>query len=186
MFLVSSSVHVETPEGERIGEVNMNWHMWRRRYSLYVQKEQFAEVNSGFLAVDFDMRDMDGKKMASVNKDFTGFARELFTDARQYVLRMDPSYGLSHDANLVNDANTINLGQEEYSDTKMGQRERAVVLAAALAIDFGMFLSKKSSGWLDVQAALSLIVEVRLIDTNCLLPPCLFFFSACARMVALS
>lgn len=163
MFLVSSSVHVETPEGERIGEVNMNWHMWKRRYSLYVQKEQFAEVNSGFLAVDFDMRDMDGKKVASVNKDFTGFARELFTDARQYVLRMDPSYGLSHDANLVNDANTINLGQEEYSDTKMGQRERAVILAAALAIDFGMFLSfKKSSGRLGVQAALSLIVEAKL------------------------
>lgn len=137
MFLVSSSVIVETPEGELLGEVNMNWHLWRRRYSLYVQKAQFAEVNSGFLAVDFDMRDIDGKKIASVNKDFTGFARELFTDARQYVLRLDPSFGLDHDSNLVRDANTINLGGEEYSDFKMGKTERAVILAAAIAIDFG-------------------------------------------------
>lgn len=137
LFLISSSVLVETPNGELLGEVHMDWHMWRRRYSLFVDKEQFASVNSGFLAVDFDMRDVHGKKMASVNKDFTGFARELFTDARQYVLRLDPSYGLEHDANLVSDAQTINLGHEEYSDLKVEQRERAVILAAAIAIDFG-------------------------------------------------
>lgn len=142
LFLVSSSVLVETAEGELFGEVHMNWHLWRRRYSLYVDKEQFANVNSGFLAVDFDMRDIEEKKIASVNKDFTGFARELFTDARQYVLRMDPSFGLEHDANLVSDVNTVNLGHEEYSDMKMGQRERAVVLAAAIAIDFGKLATR--------------------------------------------
>lgn len=137
IFLISSSVLIETPNGELLGEVHMDWHLWRRRYSLFVDKEQFASVNSGFLAVDFDMTDADGMKIASVNKDFTGFARELFTDARQYVLRLDPSYGLEHDANLVSDAQTINLGHEEFSDLKMGQRERAVILAAAIAIDFG-------------------------------------------------
>lgn len=137
LFLVSSSVFVETPEGESLGEVHMNWHLWRRRYDLYVGKEQFASVDSGFLAVDFDMRDIDGRKLASVNKDFTGFAREIFTDARQYVLRLDPSFGFQSDGVLVSDAATLNVPDEEHSDVKLGPRERAVILAAAIAIDFG-------------------------------------------------
>lgn len=139
LFLVSSSVFVETPDGESLGEVHMNWHVWRRRYDLYVGKEQFATVDSGFLAVDFDMRDIDGRKLASVNKDFTGFARELFTDARQYVLRLDPSFGFESDGVLVNDSATLNHPEEEHSDVKLGLRERAVILAAAISIDFGMF-----------------------------------------------
>lgn len=122
-----------------LGEVHMNWHMWRRRYSLYVNKAQFASVNSGFLAVDFDMRDVDDKKIASVNKDFTGFAREIFTDARQYVLRLDPAYGIHHDGELIRDASTVDLQHEEYGEMKVGLRERAVILATAISIDFGMF-----------------------------------------------
>ncbi|CAN8070461.1 unnamed protein product [Agarophyton chilense] len=139
LYLISTSIFVETPEGEVIGEVHMNWHMWRRRYNLYVDKTQFAEVDSGLLAVDFDMRDVDGSKIASVNKDFTGFARELFTDARQYVLRLDPSYGLEHDESLVYDAATLNAAAGEHGAQKLAQRERAVILGAAIAIDFDYF-----------------------------------------------
>lgn len=137
MYIISTSMFVETPEGEVLGEVHMNWHMWRRRYGLFIDKTQFASVDSGFLAIDFDMRDVDGKKIASVNKDFTGFAREIFTDARQYVLRLDPSFGLDNVGELVSDAATVNVTAEDYSDMKMGHRERAVVLATAIAIDFG-------------------------------------------------
>lgn len=141
IYLISTSIFVETPDGHSIGEVHMQWHAWRRRYNLYKDKSQFASVDSGFLAVDFDMRDIQGKKLASVNKDFTGFAREIFTDARQYVLRLDPKYGLGTDGLLVNDASTVNVPEEkEYSALEMGHRERAIVLATAVAIDFGMFL----------------------------------------------
>lgn len=136
MYLFSTSIFIESAEGEVLGEVHMNWHMWRRRYNLYVDKAQFASVDSGFLAVDFDMRDIEGRKIASVNKDFTGFARELFTDARQYVIRMDPSYGLEHDATLVSDAATLGTSTEDLG-AKVGHRERAVILASAIAVDFG-------------------------------------------------
>eukprot|EP00178_Gracilaria_changii_P024082 TRINITY_DN726_c0_g1_i11.p3 TRINITY_DN726_c0_g1~~TRINITY_DN726_c0_g1_i11.p3 ORF type:complete len:478 (+),score=98.90 TRINITY_DN726_c0_g1_i11:4695-6128(+) len=139
LYLVSSSIFVETPQGEVLGEVHMHWHMWRRRYDLYVDKAQFARVDSGFLAVDFDMHDVDGNKIASVNKDFTGFARELFTDARQYVLRLDPSYGLEHDESLVYDAATVSPAVEPHASQKLAQRERAVILGAAIAIDFDYF-----------------------------------------------
>lgn len=115
----------------------MHWHLWRRRYNLYADKAQFASVDSGFLAVDFDMRDIHGKKIASVNKDFTGFAREIFTDARQYVLRLDPSFGLQSDGMLVSDAATVDLASEPLSDVELGHRERAIIMATAISIDFG-------------------------------------------------
>lgn len=143
LFLISSSIYVETPEGEQLGEVHMNWHLWRRRYELYVDKTQFATVDSGFLAVDFDMRDIDGRKLASVNKDFTGFAREIFTDARQYVLRLDPSFGFKSDGVLVSDAATVDTSEDIYSDEKLGPRERAVILATAVAVDFGTSILPK-------------------------------------------
>lgn len=147
LFLVSPSIFVESEQGERLGEVHMSWHLWRRRYDLFVDKSQFASVDSGFLAVDFDMRDVEGKKIASVNKDFTGFAREIFTDARQYVLRLDPSFGLSSDGILVRDASTVHVSDEVYSEVQLGLRERAVVLATAVAIDFGTFFIPVRSPW---------------------------------------
>eukprot|EP00181_Compsopogon_caeruleus_P003821 CAMPEP_0184690410 /NCGR_PEP_ID=MMETSP0312-20130426/31212_1 /TAXON_ID=31354 /ORGANISM="Compsopogon coeruleus, Strain SAG 36.94" /LENGTH=431 /DNA_ID=CAMNT_0027147901 /DNA_START=4150 /DNA_END=5445 /DNA_ORIENTATION=- len=100
-YFVSTSLFVESATGGDVfGEVHMNWHPWRRRYDLFVDKKQFARIDGGFLAVDFNMEDENGRLLASVNKDFTGLARELFTDARQYVVRMTPELDLFSDSNL--------------------------------------------------------------------------------------
>lgn len=136
-YMISSSMHVERPDGTPIGEIQMRWHVYRRRYDMYIDRTQFAFVDSGFLAVDFDMRDEENRKIASVNKDFTGFAREIFTDARQYVLRLDPSLGVDA-SGLVNDTNTM-VGPEDPSlaGAKLTMDQRAVLLATAISIDFG-------------------------------------------------
>lgn len=141
-YMISSAMYVERPDGSHIGEIQMRWHVYRRRYDMYVDKEQFAHVDSGFLAVDFDMRDEQERKIASVNKDFTGFAREIFTDARQYVLRLDPSMGVDA-SGLVNDTNTI-VGAEDptLAGAKLTVDQRAVLLATAISIDFGKLTRK--------------------------------------------
>mmetsp|Transcript_19772 Transcript_19772/g.78736 ORF Transcript_19772/g.78736 Transcript_19772/m.78736 type:complete len:248 (+) Transcript_19772:506-1249(+) len=146
--MVSTSMYVETLEGETMGEIHMDWHLYRRRYNLYVNKEQFARVDSGFLAVDFDMRDDQDKKMASVNKDFTGFGREIFTDARQYVVRLKADYSgedLSPDAlvqeNAKPDPNDI------FSDSsKLSINQKATILACAISIDFDYFSIHSRTG----------------------------------------
>lgn len=140
LYLISTSIQVQTADAEHLGEVHMHWHAWRRRYRLYTDRTQFANIDQGFLAVDFDMRDENGRKLASVNKDFTGLARELFTDARQYVLRMDPSVSLSADGELISDASTLSSPDEMLSKDGLGHRERAVIIATAICIDFGKWL----------------------------------------------
>lgn len=67
-----------------IGEAQQEWHPWRRRYNLFKHREgnfqQFARIDSGLWAWDFWLTDRDQRVMASINRNFTGFGRELFTD----------------------------------------------------------------------------------------------------------
>jgi uncharacterized protein YxjI len=115
---INSRIMISTPDDRLIGEVQQEWHLIRRRYNLFtieqpdlegMQKDskttalsterdlsgrglnrvQFAHIDGGFLALDFDMQDEEGQKLASVNRNFVGFARELFTDSGQYALRFD-------------------------------------------------------------------------------------------------
>ena len=62
-----------------------SWHLWRRRYDLFVQQKQFARVDGGFLAMEFEACDEDGIPLARVEKNWTGFGRELFTDANRMM-----------------------------------------------------------------------------------------------------
>jgi len=41
------------------------------------------------LSWDFTMADLNGNLIGSINRNFRGFGREIFTDTGQYVLRMD-------------------------------------------------------------------------------------------------
>lgn len=65
---------------------------------------QFARIDSGFLAWDFWLKDKQDRKfphtldlpkakrqglVASINRNFRGLGREMFTDTGQYVIRFD-------------------------------------------------------------------------------------------------
>lgn len=50
---------------------------------------QFARVDEPFLSWDFSLKAEDGRLIGSVNRNFAGFAREIFTDTGVYALRMD-------------------------------------------------------------------------------------------------
>ncbi|KAF9345945.1 hypothetical protein BGX34_004347 [Mortierella sp. NVP85] len=115
---INSRIMISSPDDRLIGEVQQEWHLVRRRYNLFtieqpdpetipkddqttaisaerdltgrgMNRQQFARIDGGFLALDFDMQDEQGRRMASVNRNFVGFARELFTDSGQYALRFD-------------------------------------------------------------------------------------------------
>ncbi|KAF9149436.1 hypothetical protein BG015_008763 [Linnemannia schmuckeri] len=115
---INSRIMISTPDDRLIGEVQQEWHLVRRKYNLFtieqpdpstIEKDvsttaiskdrnvggqgldrvQFAHIDGGFLALDFEMQDEQGRPMASVNRNFVGFARELFTDSGQYALRFD-------------------------------------------------------------------------------------------------
>ncbi|KIR78601.1 hypothetical protein I306_04529 [Cryptococcus gattii EJB2] len=91
----------EDPDSRLVGEAQQQWHPWRRRYNLFQSREsdtfrQFAKVDSGFLAWDFWLKEKDDRLLASINRNFRGIGRELFTDTVDfdYFSRHSGSGGL--------------------------------------------------------------------------------------------
>lgn len=92
-----------TPEGDPVldtfAEVQQRWHLWRRRYDLFLRAagtqrilsvadepqpepepdmfHQFARIDDGLLAWHFTLRDGAGNALANVNRAFRGFGREV-------------------------------------------------------------------------------------------------------------
>nr|KAJ3419446.1 hypothetical protein HK105_006947 [Polyrhizophydium stewartii] len=124
-WLLNSTITIRDGDDNIIGEAKQVWHLWRRKYDLFLGKRQFAIIDGGFWAWDFELRDESDGLLGSVNRNFVGFAREIFTDTGQYAVHMD---------------STPNLARPLSLD------ERAVMLATAISIDIDYFSRHSSSG----------------------------------------
>lgn len=85
-YLINSTMVIEDGEGAAVGEVQQRWHLWKRRYDLYLGRRQFAAIEGGLLAWDFELRDQAGQTLALIDRNFQGFGKELFTDAGKYAI----------------------------------------------------------------------------------------------------
>ncbi|ANB13314.1 Aim25p [Sugiyamaella lignohabitans] len=125
-----------------IGETKQQWHLFRRKYNLFLQSaeekdvyDQFGKVDAPFLAFSFPVVDREGAILGVVDRNWVGLGRELFTDTGVYVLRMDPS---SFDE--IRDIYP-NLGGPLTLD------QRAVMLGTAVSIDFDYFSRHSNRGY---------------------------------------
>lgn len=123
--LVNSRIFIYTANDDLVGEVQQRWNLVRRKYDLFVGTTQFASIDTPFLGWDFNLTDENGGTLGNVSRNFVGFAREIFTDTGEYVLRMDAVDGNSRGMTLD---------------------ERAVTLACAVSIDFDYFSRHSSHG----------------------------------------
>ncbi|KAG8831378.1 hypothetical protein FRC18_006647 [Serendipita sp. 400] len=131
---------------ETFGEVHQIWHLWRRKYDLFMKKEgnehsakeretedhhftQFSRVDEGLFSWSFTLRDRRGDEIASVERGFRGWGRELFTDTGQYTIRFTPAPLEMSDSTFVQRPETRHLTIDE----------RALVLALALDVDVDYF-----------------------------------------------
>ena len=103
---------------------------------------QFAHVNEPFLSWDFTLRDERQNIIGSVNRNFGGFAREIFTDTGVYALRMDSAVQTS----ALESADGQELGRYERDASAMTLDQRAVMLATAVSIDFDYFSRHSHAG----------------------------------------
>jgi hypothetical protein len=101
---------------------------------------QFARVDERFLSWDFSLMSEDGRLLGSVNRNFGGFAREIFTDTGVYALRMDAAALAQEPSHLVS-----HTGQAS-PEPGMTLDQRAVMLATAVSIDFDYFSRHSGSG----------------------------------------
>ena len=100
--------------------------------------DQFAYVDERFLSWDFSLFSSSNRLIGSVNRNFAGFGREIFTDTGVYPLRMDAT-GLAEEPGHI-------ISKSGMSETIYGRNgggmsldQRAVMLATAVSIDFDYF-----------------------------------------------
>ena len=124
-----------------IGEAQQQWAPLRRKYDLFLARpaaaggfDQFAFVDEPFLSWDFGLRDAAGARLGSVNRDFSGFGRELFTDTGCYALRMDAATAGDRDTTAV-----------ARTGPGMTLDQRAVMLATAVSVDFDYFTRQRGA-----------------------------------------
>ncbi|ABN66823.2 phospholipid scramblase 1 [Scheffersomyces stipitis CBS 6054] len=125
---------------EKIGESIQSWHLWRRRYNLFKLEDevtddfnQFGAIDAPFLSFDFPVKNQNGDVIASVDRNWVGLGRELFTDTGVYIVRMDPASFAGMGELYPTVAGPLTLDQ------------RAILLGNAVSIDFDYF-SRHSRG----------------------------------------
>lgn len=107
---------------------------------------QFASVDEPFLSWDFSLLSADSRLIGSVNRNFAGFGREIFTDTGVYALRMDAAGLTDEPRHLISQTGQKN--ELLYDDNKVGMTldQRAVMLATAVSVDFDYFSRKSGAG----------------------------------------
>ncbi|DBA72062.1 TPA: hypothetical protein ACH3X2_010794 [Trebouxia sp. C0005] len=171
-YFINSSIFVEDGEGNTIGEVQQRWHLWQRNYDLYIDRKQYATINSGLWAWEFLLKDKDGGPMALIDRNFQGFGKELFTDAGKYVIHFGdkPMEAASQATKTIQAAHPdkpapavtavakyrnpdMQVIATSTADQLVVQRplmlsERMVALAAAVSVDYDYFSQhSQGSGW---------------------------------------
>jgi hypothetical protein len=119
--------------------------------SRQVGFSQFARVDEPFLSWDFTPLSEDKRLVGSVNRNFSGFVREIFTDTGVYALRTDAAGLAAEPSHLIpkTGARTKNIITE--STPSMTLDQCAVMLATAVSIDFDYFSRHSGStsmGWM--------------------------------------
>ncbi|ODV78693.1 phospholipid scramblase 1 [Suhomyces tanzawaensis NRRL Y-17324] len=125
---------------EQLGESIQSWHLWRRRYNLFKLEdeetgdyEQYGKIDAPFLSFDFPVKNQDGAVIGSVDRNWVGLGREMFTDTGVYIIRMDPASFEGMGDLYPSVAGPLTLDQ------------RAILLGNAVSIDFDYF-SRHSRG----------------------------------------
>ena len=160
-YVISSTIYIEDADRRVLGEVQQEFHIFRRRYNLFIGKEQFARIDAPLLAWEFLMTDEEGKPMALIDRNFSGFGKELFTDAGKYAIHFGETAREAADfvqqsidrtqpeKKLV--APEANLGPKETAvipcssglqlklPSPLALDERMIALAAAISIDYDYF-----------------------------------------------
>jgi uncharacterized protein YxjI len=126
-FFFFSDLDVLGTLGDRIGSVRRQFGLLHKKYDLVDESGQsFARIMSPVWRLwTFPVTDTLGRNQALITKQWGGALREMFSDADTFMI--------------------------DFTGGKWDDRQRAIIFAAALSIDFDFFEKNQGSrGLLDV------------------------------------
>ena len=74
LHLIQSDLVIEDHNTAKIGQVKMDWHVWKRRYDLFLgSKHEIGRVDGEFLAWEFNVMGPSGALLAPTSHLFLYF-----------------------------------------------------------------------------------------------------------------
>ncbi|KJA18559.1 hypothetical protein HYPSUDRAFT_1099250 [Hypholoma sublateritium FD-334 SS-4] len=168
----SDSPHEADPVHETFGEVQQIWHLWRRRYDLFLREHlptkldvsdveqqneqqhrqyyQIAKVDSGFLAWDFCALNERGVEIARVERAFRGIGREAtalynVTLGRYSIHFKTP--GVQSSLPDISSTLPPNISQNTSTELNIDARSVSnIAIADTVNIDFDYFSRHSHTG----------------------------------------
>lgn len=123
-FFLFSSMEVLGPGGRVLGAVERRFGLLYKKYDLHDKTGRvFAHIRSPLWRLwTFPITDANGKEAGVITKKWGGGLREIFTDADMFMV--------------------------DLSSSRFDEEQKAVVLSAALSVDFDFFEDNTSRGGL--------------------------------------
>jgi uncharacterized protein YxjI len=114
-FFLFSDMEVKGPLGQPYGRIRRRFAVLRRLYDLEDKHGRvFARINSPLFKIwTFPIKDDSGRELAVISKKWSGMGKEMFTDADNFG---------------------VDFGNHPWT-----AEQRAVIFAAAIAVDFDFF-----------------------------------------------
>lgn len=104
-----SSIEVLDGDGELLGTITQKFRFLNARFKIFRERRKVAEINGDWKGWNFMIIDKEHMPIGTINKQWSGMAKELFTTADKYHV-------------AIND---------NYAD----QRSKMLIVAAAITID---------------------------------------------------
>lgn len=104
-----SNIEVLDGEGERLGTITQKFRFLNSRFKIFRDRRKVAEINGDWKGWNFTIIDKEHMPIGTINKQWNGIAKELFTTADKYHVAINA----------------------DYAD----QRSKMLIVAAAVTID---------------------------------------------------
>lgn len=86
-----SKISVKNAAGVEIAQIKQKFALKPKFEVCNTAGAVIASVEGNFIAWDFKVTDAQGNQIGTVNKQYGGLAKEIFTDSDKYVVKIDKS-----------------------------------------------------------------------------------------------
>lgn len=110
-----SKISIIDGEGTLTGSIKQKFKLLKPRFQILdADGIQIGEINGDWKAWNFRISDANGNEIGSISKKWAGVAKELFTSADKYNVKIDPQYAEDRNKmNIVATAITIDMVLKE-------------------------------------------------------------------------
>jgi uncharacterized protein YxjI len=110
-----SRITILDEKGAELGTIIQKFRLLRQRFRIYdTSGELVAEINGDWKSWNFAITDRNENEIGSINKKWSGMAKEFFTSADKYHVSISPQYAEDRNKiNIVATAITIDMVLKE-------------------------------------------------------------------------